>query len=321
MSTLTVASPVAQVSPIKRLLARHPILGYFALAFGGTWGLLLVPILAQNGIGLLPFMVPDIALMILFVLATLAGPTLGAIVMTAVTSGRPGLRHFFSRYVQVRVGLRWYLVALLGLPLIVLLAASVYSGLAASQTVLSQWPLIFTAYLPAVLFSMIMPALVEEPGWRGYALPRLEQRYGPLPASLILGLLHQAWHLPVFFMTVGIMAEGPIDAGVFAYRIFSSMVLAVIWTWVFNNARGSIFMAIVLHGANNAAGLLIHEWGSAFSTAAVNTIGDILLLACALLIIIFTRGRLSYTPGLGLPGADTPSSADVPALRSERAGV
>jgi hypothetical protein len=86
------------------------------------------------------------------------------------------------------------------------------------------------------------------------------------------------------------------------------MVLAVIWTWIFNNARGSIFMAIVLHGANNGAGLLIHEWGSAFSTAAVNTMGDILLLICAVLIIIFTRGRLSYTPGLGLPAADTPYS-------------
>ena len=313
MSTLTVASQFAPASPLKRLLARHPILGYFAIAFGGTWGLLLAPVLAQNGIGLLPFMVPDIALMILFVMATLAGPTLGAIVMTAVTSGRPGLRHFFRRYVQVRVGLRWYLLALLGLPLIVLLAASIYSGLAASQTVLAQWPLLFTAYLPAMLFSMIMPALVEEPGWRGYALPRLERRYGPLPASLLLGLLHQAWHLPVFFMTVGIMAEGPFDAGVFAYRIFSSMVLAVIWTWVFNNARGSIFMAIVLHGANNGAGLLIHEWGSAFSTAAVNTMGDILLLVCAVLIILFTRGRLSYIPGLAAQLIDPAPSADLPA--------
>jgi membrane protease YdiL (CAAX protease family) len=316
-----VASPVAPASPIKRLLARHPILGYFAIAFGGTWSLLLTPVLAQNGLGVLPFTVPEIPLMVLFVLSTLAGPTLGAIVMTAVTSGRPGLRQFFRRYVQLRAGLRWYVLALLGLPLIMLLAAMATAGLEPLQVALLKWPALFTALLPATLFSMVMPGLAEEPGWRGYALPRLQQKYGPVPGSLLLGALHQAWHLPVFFILVGIMAEGPFDAGVFGYRIFSSMVLAVIWTWVFNNARGSIFMAILLHGANNGAGLLIHEMGPLFSSPSANTVGDILLFVSAVLIIVFTRGRLSYTPGLGLPGADTPSSADLPALKGERAGV
>jgi membrane protease YdiL (CAAX protease family) len=319
MSTLTVASQFAPASPLKRLLARHPILGYFAIAFGGTWGLLLAPVLAQNGIGLLPFTVPDIALMILFVMATLAGPTMGAIVMTAVTSGRPGLRHFFRRYVQLRVGLRWYLVVLIGYPLLGLLAASASSGLAPFQAALTQWPLIFTTYLPAMLFSMIMPGLAEEPGWRGYALPRLEQRYGPLLGTLILGLLHGTWHLPVFFMTKGIMAMGPFNpSSFFITTLLMGTVATVIWTWVFNNAKGSIFMALVLHGANNAFGALLKGW-LPDASASVATVFYGLMIACALLIIIFTRGRLSYTPGLGLPAADTPS--DVPAPRGERAAV
>src|SRR4029078_2208847 len=128
-----------------------------AVSAAGTWAMLLVPVLAQNGLGVLPFMVPDIAMLVLFIAATIAGPTLGAIVMTALTGGRPGLRQFFRRYVQVRVGLRWSLLVLLGYPLIGLLATCAYFGLAPFQTVLEQWSLIFTAYLPATLIFMIMP--------------------------------------------------------------------------------------------------------------------------------------------------------------------
>jgi uncharacterized protein len=311
-TTLTTMARADAPSSIKRLLARHQILAYFIFAFAGTWMMLLVPVLAQNGLGVLPFLVPDIAMLVLFVAATLAGPTLAAILMTAATGGRPGLRQFFRRYVQVRVGLRWYLLALLGLPLILLLAACAYFGLAPIQTALAQWPLLFTAYLPAVLIFMIMPGLAEEPGWRGFALPRLQRQYGPLLGSLILGLLHQVWHLPVFFITKGQMAMGPFNAGDFGYKIFTSLVLAVIWTWVFNNARGSIFMALVLHGTNNAIGVLMHGWGPQFSAANVSTLGDILVAVCALLIIVFTRGRLAYTPGLALQLADMPQPKAAP---------
>ena len=88
-----------------------------------------------------------------------------------------------------------------------------------------------------------------------------------------------------------------IRASDFAYKIFSSLVLSVIWTWIFNNAKDSILMALVLHGAGNAISMLINGWGAMFSTASVSTLADILLGVCALLIIIVTRGRLAYTPG------------------------
>jgi membrane protease YdiL (CAAX protease family) len=273
--------------------------------------MLLVPVLAQNGLGLLPFMVPDIVMLLLFIGATLAGPTLGAIVMMAATGGRVALRPFFRRYVQVRVGLRWYLLILLGYPLLGLLAASCFYGVAPFQTALQQWQLFFTTYLPAVLIFMIFPGLGEGPGWRGYALPQLQWRYGPLPAALLLGLLHGIWHLPVFLMVNGQMAMGPFDAGVFARNTLMIMVASVIWTWVFNNARGSIFIALVLHGASNALGLLITGWIPGF-TPAVDMVGNLLVMTSALLIIVFTRGRLAYTPGLGLPPVDLPQPEAQP---------
>jgi hypothetical protein len=151
MSAATVTPQSQSAFSIRRWLARYPIRGYFAIAFGGTWALLAVPVLARNGIGLLPLRVPDIAMMVVFILATLAGPTLGAIVMTAAIGGRQALRAFFRRYIQVRVGLRWYILVLLGYPLVMLLAAGAYFGAAPFQAALAQWPLLFTAYLPAVL--------------------------------------------------------------------------------------------------------------------------------------------------------------------------
>jgi hypothetical protein len=112
-------------------------------------------------------------------------------------------------------------------------------------------------------------------------------------------------------MTEGQMAMGPFNAGTFVHNTLAIMVLAVIWTWVFNNARGSIFMALVLHGTNNAVGLLINGWGPEFSTAGVDTLVEIPFVICALLLIVFTRGRLSYMPGLALQPAELPQPEDV----------
>jgi membrane protease YdiL (CAAX protease family) len=161
-----------------------------------------------------------------------------------------------------------------------------------------------------------MPALAEEPGWRGFALPQLQSSYGPLLGSLILGALHMSWHLPVFFIHDGIMAMAPFKPGDFAYQILTSMVITVIWAWVFNNARGSIFMAMVLHGTNNGVGALASGWGAQFSAPNVGTLGDMLFAACALLIVACTRGRLSYTPGLALPAAEAAISAEQPAPKA-----
>ena len=71
MTTMTTTARAAVPSTVRRLLADHPLLAYFCIAYGGTWAMLLVPVLAQNGLGVLPFMVPDIAMVVLFILGTL----------------------------------------------------------------------------------------------------------------------------------------------------------------------------------------------------------------------------------------------------------
>ena len=293
MATMVTTQTSANASSLKTFITQYPIRSYFTIAYLGAWIPLAVPVLAQNGLGILPFMVSDIVFVLLFIFATLAGPTMGALIVTATTEGRPGLRRFLRRYIQVRYGIRWYLVTLFGIPLIALLAGSVYLGATAFTTALTQWSAIFTTYLPAVLAMMIIPSLGEEPGWRGFALPRLQKQYGPLPGSLVLGLLHGVWHLPVFLLIAGPAAMGPFSPSHFVWNTLMIMTLTVLWTWVFNNARGSIFAAILLHAAFNAAGALIGQWFPTYPTSA-NNLGDYLTIASALLVILATRGRLSY---------------------------
>ena len=80
--------------------------------------------------GLLPYTLPMVPAMLLFILSVWTGPALAALVVTATESGREGVRAFLRRYVHRRVGLRWYLVVLLGFPLLYLLAAAVFMGAA-----------------------------------------------------------------------------------------------------------------------------------------------------------------------------------------------
>src|SRR5690348_14258715 len=101
MSTITTTSQPATSSPLKRLISRHPLIAYFVIAYLGTWAFLLPFALSRNvnGLGLLPFTIPDIAFLVAFVLGTFAGPALASLSVTAVTSGRAGVGQLLRRCV------------------------------------------------------------------------------------------------------------------------------------------------------------------------------------------------------------------------------
>src|SRR5262245_4282712 len=118
MSTLTVGPKATFFDTVKLLVVRHPLTAFFTLAYAGSWLLEVPLLLSKDGFGLLPYTPPLVVYAILFLLPTYAGPTLGAILVTAALEGKAGVRHFFRRYAQWRVGLRWYLVILIGYPLL-----------------------------------------------------------------------------------------------------------------------------------------------------------------------------------------------------------
>jgi hypothetical protein len=149
---------------LTRFLCRHPIRGYFVLAYAGTWALLLPAVLSRDGIGALPFRLPFVVFAVEFILAGLAGPTLAAFIMTGATLGRPGVHAFLRRYMLWRVGPQWYLAVLFGQMAVYLVIAVIALGPGSIHGLAAKWPLIFTSYLPLVLTFHLSTAIGEEPG-------------------------------------------------------------------------------------------------------------------------------------------------------------
>ena len=285
----TISATVSNESGLKAFARSHPLTAYFTLAFALMWVFVIPIMLSQRGLGIINL--PDFLIDVFFLVATFSGPLPAALIMTTLIDGREGRKKLLRSMFQWRVGLGWYLLLLIGYPLIFLTGLSFYLGVEPWVALIENWPLILTFYLPAAAFGIIIPSLGEEPGWRGFALPRLQQQYGPLVGTLILAVLHGLWHLPAYFIP-GTILEGPFDATAFAANTCLIIAMTIIWTWFFNNTGQSVFFAMLVHGVSNAASGLIPQlpldeigdpWFS-FKTGA----------AFALLLILFTRGRLGY---------------------------
>ena len=153
-------------------------------------------------------------------------------------------------------------------------------------------PLISTYYLPTVAMGVIFPSLGEEPGWRGFALPRLQQQYGPLAGSLILGTLHGFWHLPAYFIP-GAILEGSFNITAFAANTLTIIAMTLIWTWLFNNAGQSVLFAMFVHGTSNAvSGLIPRLMGD---TTGDSWFGFKVVAVSVLIILLVTRGQLGHS--------------------------
>jgi membrane protease YdiL (CAAX protease family) len=294
------------------MLARHPLVSYFVLAYGGAWAVWATFILSQDGAGLLEFRAP-LSYMATIALGIGLGPFLSSFVMSYVTAGDEGVRSHVRAISHWRVGFRWYGFVLVGIPLIMSLGTIVLPGVWESLEPLSAseivaYPVFFL--YPALL---IGGPLGEEPGWRGFALPRLQQRVGPLAGSLILGPLWACWHMPIWFSgqwTVPSLLN-------IATYIGWLTAMTVIMTWVHNRTRGSVWMAILSHTSMDAFPNAI-LW-PLFPAVAQITGGNVLygylglLLAygvAAALLIALTKGTLGY--------AANPSRPLDPAVQANR---
>jgi uncharacterized protein len=282
-------------SAFSAWMRAHPIVAYFSIAFAGTWLLNIPMVLGKDGLGLFPYSVPIVLYIVLFLLSSYAGPTLAAFLVTNALDGKEGMRKLFRRYGQWRVGIQWYLLVIFAYPIIYIAAAVISMHGLPMADLRANWVSFFSTYLPAML---IFPAFVtwgEEPGWRGFALTRLQQRYNPLVSSLIVGFFHGLWHLPVFLLVSGPPAIGPFDFTQFVTNIGGIMVITIIWTWVFNNTGGSILFAVLLHASGDAA----QSWMGKLIPDYPPNGGDIALgifIVIALVLVIATRARLGY-PG------------------------
>ena len=145
---------------------------------------------------------------------------------------------------------------------------------------------------------LIFPSLGEEPGWRGFALPRLQRLYGPLLASLILGLLHALWHTPAYFVR-GAISDNGFDLGVYVGNSIGIIAFTFVWTWLFNSTCGSVLFAMLMHATSNATSQLLGQ----LSDADSGLWGRLFPVLLALLVVAATRGWLAYRGRVpGQPG-------------------
>ena len=277
MSTLADTSDHAkQINFIQR----HPLISFFALAILITW-LIALPSLLFG----LPFKT--------FQTVGAYGPLLSAVIVSAAMGGDE-LKSIFKRMTNFRFGLGWYLIAIFGNVLLYLLVTGL-SGAPLMQSLTEKWTLLFTLYLLALFTSFLINPIGEETGWTGFATPHLQKQFSPWLSAVILGVIWAVWHLPGFFIPSEMGAFNPVN---FIFFVLSSIFIRIVWTWVINNAQGSGIAGILLHASSNAVSLALIPNLLPAPTPDQMAVSGLLLLVLfllsSMLILIFTRGRLSY---------------------------
>jgi len=271
------------------LVTRHRLFFFFLFSFVLTWGyfwLIWAPLrLPDSLIALGGF-----------------GPSVSAFLVLALSSGKPGVLRLLRSIVHWRVGVIWYLVALLGLPVLNFLAFLVVPGVLGDLVAPDlRLPRIYLSEIAICLTIGIAP-MWEEIGWRGFAQPRMQRRYGPVVGSLFVGALWGVWHLPFFF---GPLARTGPDATLVSASIslveFSIGLtgLSVVIAWVLNNCGGSTLMAILLHACFDSSGLamvaLFPSTPPYYLPVHFQTLGiAIVFSVAAFVLIVVTRGDLGY---------------------------
>jgi len=239
------------LASIRSFLKHNPASSYFALTFAISWGVVLMVV----GPSRIPGTTneQEILLPIVF-LALLAGPSIAGTLLTGLLHGRTGFRSLRARLLRWRVDARWYAIALLSAPAIVLVIL-----FALSQISSDYLPDIFTTADPGPLLLIglsygLLAGLFEELGWTGVAIPQLRQRYGVLATGLIVGVLWAAWHVPVYVWGSGDAA------GVFSWVRFLpefTFLVAVLpgyrvlMVWVYDRTD-SLLLATLMHASLTA---------------------------------------------------------------------
>ena len=223
------------------------MLKFFALTYAVTWTCWVTALWLSGS------SVPSIATLsplrgpLLFLGAF--APALVALWLTAREQGHKATRALLGRMFESDVAGRWYLFAA-GYGVAIRLAAALLHRLIGGS-----WPAFGTepwfVIGAAILISTPVTA-GEEIGWRGYALPRLAGRFGLARASLVLGLIHACWHLPLFILPGhGLYGES------FPVYVLLVTALSVAVGWLYANTRGSLLLAMLMHSAWNQATFIV----------------------------------------------------------------
>jgi membrane protease YdiL (CAAX protease family) len=238
------------------------------------------------------------------------GPFLAAIAAALIYGGRAGLWRWLKAAFKWRIGVLWYLMGGLIMPIGMASLHVVLYLLSGGEVELASDP----PWYSAVLFFPIVvlinapfgSGIGEETGWQGFAMPRLVTRLHPLLACTIHGVLWAAWHLPAFLASW--MGEQPLG-WFFAYVIPLSMIAF----WLTRKAKGSAIPAILLHSSGNLYSNYLLSGQIFANTLAANftEIKTVIYWAIAIVLIVTTKGRLGYTASSQAAGRPRPEGIPV----------
>ena len=211
---------------------KKPVSAFFILTFCISW-IFWIPMIfmgAENSI---------------LRIAGTFGPIIAALLITGFKHGSGGIAELLKPFKIWKVGVFWYLFCLLSTAVLTLSSIWIYLSLDRNELVFND-PTKLYLVIPVFFYVLIFSVLGEETGWRGFALPKLQEKYGALKASLIIGLIWGFWHLPLFFIDGNFHQDIPIWL-----FILQDVALSVVITWIYNHTRGSLLMVHLFHAASN----------------------------------------------------------------------
>lgn len=280
----------ASHSTLRRLVARHPVAAFLVMVYAVNIAVALVPVLTRRDI--LPF---DLSLY--DSLGHIFGVALPAFLVMAAMSGKTGVRDLARRSLRWRVGARWYLIALLGVPVAVVLCTSALYGPAPLNALVQKWPLLFTEVLPLLVLLIVFYNLAEEVGWMGFLQARLQEGYGPLKASLFVTIPFALFHLPGWMVEFGLgLAQLPLALLLTGVLGISQMFARVVMMWLYNNTNYSVLLVGLFHSSFNVTTAAFGPFIFGPAAGSEFVIGTGVVAVAAVLIVVFSRGRLSYEP-------------------------
>lgn len=274
-------------------MTKYPSATFFALTLAITYCIGLPVAAASHGLLLIeiPNSIGALALW---------GPALAAIILSVLQRGRSGLRELLGPLSYWRVGILWYLVALLAPAAIALSALGLHVTLGGA---LPRFPAplpeelgqgggpTVAVYLPLAVY-FVFVSMGEEIGWRGYALPRLQLAYSALTASLIIGAVWAVWHLPLFLM------DEPHSQIPIGWYLPSTLAMAVLFTWLYNSTNGSLLIATLFHATIQVTNVFIPILPAAAGDERPYVLSVVITVVAALLVVlVFGPRSLSHCHG------------------------
>jgi uncharacterized protein len=246
------------------------ITSFFVLTFAWSWLLGFTAIYTKSSV--------PVFSMALSIISGF-GPSLAALVIVLFYTGRTGLMTWLKNALNWRVGCRWYALAFLMPPLVMLLAQAIHlamGGTIPTSPAVGHFPLAIANF---GLVFLIGGPLGEEFGWRSYAVTALGSKMGWRSASLVIGVIWGLWHLPLF-QTAG-TAQFQMSLVMFMLNILAGSVL---FSWLFLQSKGSVVPALVAHTSLNAwAGILSIVPTEETSRPYALVTGILVVFACWLL--------------------------------------